>query len=119
MKFKNNDSEALWEKTVKCNQDTYGKTIIVFAKSWVEHMEEMLDTCPDMPFGEVAQTAERGADGVKNLSGAGYGCAVVLLSEVWACGDALRCWHNDRMQISCEVREDDGRVIDPAMINVR
>lgn len=98
-----------WEEYKAKNKDDYGKAILRFAENWAKVMQRY------MAYGELisdcADKASNEAD-VEGISGAMYGAAVKVLSQVWANGDILRTWHNNKYKHS-----GDG-VVNPAIMTV-
>lgn len=110
-------SEEDWAKTVEINSDGYGSGVIRFAERWARLMEGRLaagitvENCAD----ECSRTADN-----EGITGFMYGCAVGILSKVWAHGEELRSWHNLKTQIGTEGEKanENGGVLNPALLSI-
>lgn len=109
---------ALWAKFAENNTDPYGSGIVRYAENWARATEravslgEALEDCADRLSHEVDD---------EGITGFMYGCAVRILSQVWIHGEALRQWHNLKMQIGSEGEKAnaDGKVLNPALLTVK
>lgn len=109
--------EEGWKKAVAANTDGYGGRIMSFAERWARLMEgrmangDTLEACADQ--------ASSLAAGNEGITGFMYGCAVLILSQVWIHGDQLRRWHNLRTQIGDEGEKANksGGVLNPALMS--
>lgn len=106
-----------WEKTVEANQDPYGACAIRYCKRWAEMMEAELEKGKTIQ--EVAEETSHKAD-TEGITGFMYGCAVSILSQVWAHGEGLRRWHNLDTQIGDEGERanKEGGVLNPALLSI-
>lgn len=83
-----------WRRTVANNRDGYGASALRFAAEWAHDMEQAMR----QSGGDVASVAKACMHRPANkfgLSGFQYGCAVSLLSQVWAHGAELAKWRKD------------------------
>ena len=106
-----------WNKTVDANQDPYGAAGVRFAARWAHFMER--DMAAGKAVADVAQSASSEADD-DGITGFMYGCAVSILSKVWAHGEELRRWHNLDTQIGAEGEKanESGGVLNPAVLSI-
>ena len=109
--------EALWLECAEKNKDAYGAAVMSFADRWARIMEtrvsngETVESCAD----EICSLAD-----TEGITGFMYGCAVSILSRVWAHGDALRRWHNLKTQVGSEGERanESGGVLNPAILTI-
>lgn len=106
-----------WEKTVAVNDDPYGKAGVSFAERWANLMEARIANGERLA--DIAQATCREAD-TEGITGFMYGCAVSILSKVWAHGEELRRWHNLDTQIHDEGERanESGGVLNPALLRI-
>lgn len=113
------DAEG-WRKSVDVNAgDPYGNAVTQYAEAWADLMEERMAGDETM-LPSIAKQASHDAD-TDGITGFMYGCAVSILSQVWAHGEALRRWHNLDTQIRDEgARANDkpGAVLNPAILSM-
>lgn len=106
-----------WQKAVESNTDGYGSGVIRYAELWARLMESRLAS------GEsISSSAEEMSHLADNegITGFMYGCAVSILSSVWAYGEELRRWNNLTTQLGHEgekANESVG-VLNPAVLSV-
>lgn len=107
-----------WKKTLEANPDGYGRGVVSFAERWARLMEariakgDTVEACAK----ETCTLADN-----EGITGFMYGCAVSILSKVWAHGEQLRRWHNKDTQLGTEGDEanEKGGVLNPALLCVR
>jgi hypothetical protein len=111
-------NKADWELGLKNNQDPYGAAGYRFAELWANLMEEQI--AQGKTLAECAETTSHEAD-TEGITGFMYGCAVSVLAHVWKHGEELRKWHNLDTQIRDEGEKanESGRVLNPAIINIK
>ncbi|MFH1089447.1 MAG: hypothetical protein V1716_03420 [Candidatus Uhrbacteria bacterium] len=87
----------LWNSIKDKSQNPGGQSIFSFAERWVELMEEKMKEGGDLSIvaEEMIGPAENSG---REMSGAGFGRAVALLSETWTHGDELLAWYNLRQE---------------------
>lgn len=110
--------QTRWNEYKEANQDPYGGCVIRFAEAWADAIEEA------MAKGETLEAvAERLCREVDRrpgfgITGAMYGMAIVVLSQCWEHGEALRRWHNLDLspEQGAEANDKPGAVLNPAMI---
>ena len=109
---------ADWQKGLDNNKDAYGAAVYQYAQKWAELMEDELGAGRKLE--DIAEDTSRAADMGIGITGFMYGCAVSILSKVWAHGEQLRQWHNLKTQIRDEgVRANaSGGVLNPAVLNI-
>jgi hypothetical protein len=118
MQFLNDEVAASWEKGVANNPDEYGKAVYRYASEWATRMEA--EMAQGKKISEIAKRTSREAND-EGITGFMHGLAVSLLAQGWKYGEALRLWHNLETQIGTEgqeANEHDGRVLNPALLNV-
>ena len=75
-----------WAKIVAANQDGYGAGIVRYAERWARMMEAKLATGQTLK--DCANVLSHTAD-TEGITGAMYGAAVSILSQVWVYGAGL------------------------------
>lgn len=117
MTFASDEAEGKWALGLANNQDPYGNAVYRFASEWATRMEAGLNKGAALE--DIADDCGRAADD-EGITGFMYGAAVSVLSQAWRHGDALRRWHNLKMQIGTEGERanDSGGVLNPALLNV-
>ena len=113
---KNREASITWEKIKSVNTDSYSGAIIRYAALWANLMEVEMQKCNI--FSEIAERTSKDAIGVYGITGAMYGFAVEILSELWIHGEELRRWHNLKIQINDEGEKanESGGVLNPAIL---
>lgn len=76
-----------WAKSVAANQDGYGAGVMRYTERWARMMEA--EIAAGKTLRECADPTSRTAD-TEGITGFMHGCAVSILSQVWAHGDGLR-----------------------------
>lgn len=116
MKFINDEGKARWEKTANANRDEYGSGVIRFVEKWTELMETEL--AQGQKLEDIAERTSNQAD-EEGITGYMYGAAVSIIGQVWEHGDALRRWHNLKIQIGNEGEKanESGGTLNPAMMS--
>ena len=114
MQLKN---ESAWAEYKEKNQDDYGKAIIDYAERWGNLMEEKFNK--GYSLNEVAEATSNDAD-LDGITGFMYGAAVQTLANVWIHGEALRKWHNIKIQMDKEGERanESGAVLNPALVTI-
>jgi len=109
---------AVWQKWKDNNSDGYGLGVLSFAARWANLMEAKM--AEGHALADIAQQCEREAD-TEGITGFMYGAAVSTLASCWAHGEELRRWHNLDTQLGNEGEKanEDGGVLNPAIINMR
>lgn len=102
-------NEEIWNKCVESNKDPYGSYVIRYAERWANMMEAEIDKGAKVK--DIAGKTSHEAD-TEGITGFMYGCAVNILSNVWAYGEELRKWHNKEYDY-----EGDG-VVNPAILTI-
>ncbi len=115
-KFSLTDQDG-WDKTVAANLDPYGAAGVRYAATWAAMMEARIGK--GEMLADIAKATSYEADS-EGITGFMYGCAVSILSQVWAHGDELRRWHNIDTQIGTEGERanESGGVLNPALLSV-
>ena len=110
------DAEG-WKKTCDNNKDPYGGAVITYAERWARLMEARMNRGEKLA--DIADQCSHLADN-EGITGFMYGCAVSILSKVWAHGEALRLWHNLKYQLRDEGEKanETGGVLNPALLNL-
>lgn len=108
---------AAWEAFSQVNTDPYGARIVRFADEWARLMEARLAT------GETIASCAQDTATLANddgITGYMYGCAVSILAQCWAHGEALRRWHNHTTQLHDEGdrANAEGGVLNPALLRI-
>lgn len=109
MQFKGTEEE--WNSWRNVNSDPYGKAIFNYALRWADMMEAAIESGSRLE--DVASNLSHEAD-TDGITGAMYGMAVAVLSQVWIHGDALRKWHNRQYGA-----DDSEGVVNPAMLVIK
>ena len=117
MSFRDADAAVAWADGLAKNQDPYGNAVYRFASEWATRMESAIAA------GEtVEQCAKRCAHEAddEGITGFMYGCALSMLAEWWAHGEALRRWHNLDVQFGDEGEKanESGAVLNPALLTL-
>lgn len=109
---------AKWDEAVAVNTDPYGAATIRYADRWASLMEDGISR--GCALSEIWKKASFDAD-EEGITGFMYGCAVSLLSDVWAYGEELRRLHNLATQIGREgeLANEHGGVLNPAVLNIQ
>jgi hypothetical protein len=107
----------LWRKSCEANTDDYGGGVITFAERWARLMEARL--AKGEPIAAMADECSGLADN-EGITGFMYGCAVSILAQVWTHGEALRHWHNLKVQLRDEGARanEGGGVLNPAILSL-
>ena len=109
--------EPSWKDYVDANEDDYGRACVEYAERWANVMEERMAAGAKLE--DVAGETSHEAD-TEGITGFMYYAAVLMLSECWEHGEALRRWHNLRyqMQNEGERANEEGGVLDPAVVSI-
>jgi len=104
-----------WQQAIAANQDAYGAAVLTYAARWARLMEGAL--AHGTPLEACAEALSHLAD-EEGVTGFMVGCAVSILAQTWAYGEALRRWHNLATQVRDEgVRANaTGGVLNPAIL---
>jgi uncharacterized protein YyaL (SSP411 family) len=98
---------------------SYTKGIFMFAEKWADEMEKKIVKGKKIKniADKVASKIDKEMGGV---TGYMYNCSVLLLSMFWRYGDALRRWHNIKVQYGDEgiKANKTKRVLNSAVINL-
>lgn len=106
-----------WRKACAANQDSYGGAVMTYAERWARLMEVRMSR--GEKIAAIADDCSTLADS-EGITGFMYGCAVNVLSQVWQHGEALRLWHNLKIQIKDEGdrANESGAVLNPAILSI-
>jgi hypothetical protein len=109
--------EAGYRDYVEKNGDSYGSGVIRFEERWAKLMEQAIASGEKLE--DVADAMSHEAD-TEGITGFMFGCAVQGLAFFWEHGEALRRWHNLKVQIGDEGERanTDGGVLNPAVLIV-
>ncbi len=112
------DAEG-WKTANDANppEEPYGHRVMTYAEDWANFMER--EIAAGKTVAECATATSREAD-TDGITGFMYGCAVSILSKVWAHGEELRRWHNIDTQIGTEGERANasGGVLNPALLSI-
>lgn len=112
MQFKD---EARWKRYLKeAGEDPYGKAVSTVAARWGELMESQVEK--GIHVDGVAWVLFKTANIGVGLSGFQAGCAVKMLTDCWAHGEALRVWWNT-FNNSEALNATPGAVADPSSMD--
>lgn len=111
--------EAEFYDWYAAQESEYGQGIFHYAVLWADLMEYLMDNGYELD--EIAAMASFEAAEIISITGYMYGCAVSTLAHCWEHGEELRQWHNIDSQIGNEGERanEEGTVLNPALINVR
>lgn len=100
------------------NEDPYGSAVFRYLENWANLMETQMQKGESLE--DIAEQTSHQAD-TEGMTGFMYGIAVAVLAKCWVHGERLRCWHNLHTQIGTEGERanEEGKVLNPAMINIR
>lgn len=107
--------EKGWKECQANNTDGYGKVGVPYAERWADMMEARMKQGEKLA--DIAKDTSHEAN-VEGITGFMYGCAVLILSQVWAHGEELRQWHNLDTQVKDEGEKANasGGVLNPACL---
>jgi len=78
-----------WNKTLEANTDGYGAAGLRYAARWANYMEK--EIANGNQLSDIAEQTSSEAD-KEGITGFQYGCALSILTQVWAHGAELKKW---------------------------
>jgi len=117
MVFLNDEAAAKWLDGVKANDDPYGGRVYTYAEDWASIMDILI--ARGAKVDDIADKCSHAAD-FDGITGFMYGCAVSILAQAWKHGEALRRWHNLKVQVNDEGEKAnaDGKTLNPAILRI-
>jgi len=86
--------QEAWEAFQAANQDVYDKAIWTFGVRWADAIEALMGQGQSLGDAALESQQEVNEDKIPMSMVTG---AMAILSEVWERGEAMRQWHNARV----------------------